>query len=150
MESGELWKLRKQVLEVLGSKLNTDKCLLLLYGSTALGEDTELSDLDLALDCLEPIEDELFLQLEEELSLYVDTPKRIELVELRILSEEFLESIVPHPIEKYSTGRGFAGKGTISSPVNRRRTFLAPTMSASSSCPHRRHLKRSPLRFNLS
>ncbi|QID32510.1 nucleotidyltransferase family protein [Pampinifervens florentissimum] len=94
MESGELWKLRKQVLEVLGSKLNIDKCLLLLYGSTALGEDTELSDIDLALDCLEPIEDGLFLQLEEELNLYVDTPKRIELVELRRLSEEFLESIL--------------------------------------------------------
>ncbi len=44
--------------------------------------------------------------------------------------------IVPHPIEKYSTGRGFAGKGTISSLVNRRRTFLAPTTSASSSYPH--------------
>ncbi len=58
--------------------------------------------------------------------------------------------IVPHPIEKYSTGRGFAGKGTISSLVNRRRTFLAPTTSASSSYPHRRHLKCSPLRFNLS
>jgi|GEM_PF-2686637 len=61
-----------------------------------------------------------------------------------------IEIIVPHPIEKYSTGRGFAGKGTISSLVNRRRTFLAPTMSASSSYPHRRHLKCSPLRFNLS
>ncbi len=31
MESGELWKLRKQVLEVLGSKLNIDKCLLIMY-----------------------------------------------------------------------------------------------------------------------
>ncbi len=65
MESGGLWKLRKQVLELFGYELNINKCLLLLYGSTALGEDTELSDLDLASYCLESIEDGLFLQLEE-------------------------------------------------------------------------------------
>ncbi len=32
------------------------------------------------------------------------------------------ELIVPHPIEKYSTGRGFASKGTIDSLVNRAHT----------------------------
>ncbi|MEJ5339684.1 MAG: nucleotidyltransferase family protein [Aquificaceae bacterium] len=94
MGKKEIERLRGQVLQTLGERLNMEKCLLLLYGSTALGEDTELSDIDLALDCLEPLDDRLFLEIVEELSLRVDTPRKIELVEIRRLSEEFLESII--------------------------------------------------------
>ncbi len=94
MKREELERIRRQVLEALERKLNMGRCLLVLYGSTALCEDTELSDIDLAMGCLEPLEDGLFLELQEELNLYVDTPKRIELVEFRKLSEEFLDNIL--------------------------------------------------------
>lgn len=115
MKIKELEEIRKQILEILKKKLNIDRCLLVLYGSTAKGEDTNLSDIDIAIDCLEAIEDGLFLELLEELNLYVDTPKKIELVEIRRLSEEFLENILTGAVLWH------VGKDYLKSWINQRK-----------------------------
>lgn len=56
----------------------------------ALGKKTQTSDVDLLIDCLEPIGDWDFLDLQEELNLEVDTPRKVNLVEMGDLSEDFL------------------------------------------------------------
>jgi predicted nucleotidyltransferase len=84
-------ELKEQVLSIIFNRLKEDRCLVLLFGSTALGEDTERSDIDIGIDCAGGLEDEDFLSLKEELNLYVDTPRRIDLVELRRLPFDFLE-----------------------------------------------------------
>ncbi len=83
--------LKGQILEVLFSVLKPEDCLVILFGSTALGKATRLSDLDLGIDCIEPIDDGLFLELQNRLNLEVDTPKRIELLELKRAEISFLQ-----------------------------------------------------------
>ncbi len=83
-------ELRSQIVEKIGENLELEKCLILIFGSEALSESTPRSDIDLAVDCVEPIPDEVFLEIERKLNEEVDTLRRIDLVELRELDEEFL------------------------------------------------------------
>jgi len=87
---GELEGLRNQILEVLSKKIPLEDCIVILYGSIALGEETKTSDVDLLIDCLRPLDDWVFLELQEELNLFVDTPRKVNLVEMGDLSEDFL------------------------------------------------------------
>lgn len=82
------WKRSNAGAEGAGSEYHIQQAK---FGSTALGEDTERSDIDIGIDCAGGLEDEDFLSLKEDLNLYVDTPRRIDLVELRRLPLDFLE-----------------------------------------------------------
>lgn len=83
-------ELRRQIVEKIGECLELEKCLILLFGSEALNESTPRSDIDIAIDCVEPIPDGIFLEIEKMLNEEVDTLRKIDLVELRDLEEDFL------------------------------------------------------------
>ncbi len=82
--------LKDQIMKVLEQNLNLDECVVILFGSEAVGKSTPRSDIDIGIDCTTPIPDEVFLQLQRDLNEDVDTLRKIDLVELRHLDEEFL------------------------------------------------------------
>ena len=83
-------ELKSQIIEVISKHLEMDKCMVVLFGSEALGEATGRSDIDIGVDCVEPISDSVFLELERALNEELNTLKRVDLVELSSLDEEFL------------------------------------------------------------
>jgi len=82
--------LKRQILEVIGDNIDLDKCMIVLFGSEALGKATPRSDIDVGIDCVEPIPDSVFLELQGRLNEEVDTLRKIDLVELPTLEEDFL------------------------------------------------------------
>lgn len=84
-------EVREQIMRVLFESLPSEKCLVLLFGSEALSEATPRSDIDIGVDCVDGIPDDVFLELQEKLNTEVDTLRKIDLVELRTLDEDFLE-----------------------------------------------------------
>ena len=83
-------ELKSQIMGVIGKHLEMDRCMVVLFGSEALGKATKRSDIDIGVDCVEPISDSIFLEMERALNEEVDTLKKIDLVELSGLDEDFL------------------------------------------------------------
>ncbi len=81
---------KERIIEIIGQLLDLNECIVILFGSEALGKSTPRSDIDVGIDCTFPIPDEVFLQLEKRINEEVETLRRIDLVELRLLDEEFL------------------------------------------------------------
>lgn len=83
--------IRKQIISEIGKIVNLNSCIIILFGSHAVEKATLSSDIDIAIHCVDEIEDELFLMLEKRLNYYVDTLKHIDIIDLRSTSIEFLE-----------------------------------------------------------
>ena len=83
-------KIKEEILSVIWRHLDPEKCIVILFGSEALSSSTQRSDIDVAVDCTEGIEDETFLKLQEDLNLSVNTLRRIDLLDLSLADEEFL------------------------------------------------------------
>ena len=84
-------KIKKQIISEIFKLLDKDKICIVLFGSAALGEDTPYSDIDIGIFSLEPIDDETFLKLKENLNLNVDTARIIDLVDFSRIDLDFLE-----------------------------------------------------------
>ena len=94
-------KLGKQILEVLKKHLPLEDCIVILYGSLALGKETPTSDIDLLIDCLNPIGDWEFLELQEALNTEIDTPRKVNPVGMKTLSEDFLHFALQGAVIQY-------------------------------------------------
>ncbi len=98
--------LKEQIMKVVEESLDLERCMLVLFGSEARGKSTSRSDIDLGIDCTEPIRDEVFLELQRKLNEEVDTLRKIDLVELKELDEDFLlfalkEAVIWHVGREY-------------------------------------------------
>ena len=82
--------IKEEILSVIWKHLDPEKCIVILFGSEALSSSTPRSDIDVAVDCTEGIEDETFLKLQEDLNLEVNTLRRIDLVDLSSADVDFL------------------------------------------------------------
>ena len=82
--------LKERIINVIAENLDLERCMLILFGSEARGKSTPRSDIDLGIDCTEPIPDEIFLEIEGKLNEELDILGKIDLVELKELSEDFL------------------------------------------------------------
>jgi len=59
----ELNQFREALLGVLKMYLPLEDCIVILYGSLALGKETPTFDIDLLIYCLNPIGDWEFLEM---------------------------------------------------------------------------------------
>jgi len=84
-------ELKEQIMQIFSENLPLERCLVLLFGSEALSEATPRSDIDIGISCLDSIPDDVFLELQEKLNTEINTLRRIDLVELQTLDEDFLE-----------------------------------------------------------
>lgn len=84
-------EVKDQIMQILSENLPIERCIVLLFGSEALSEATPRSDIDIGVDCLDGIPDDVFLKLQEKLNTEVNTLRKIDLVELKTLNEDFLE-----------------------------------------------------------
>ncbi len=84
-------EIKGQILNEIFKLLDRDKVCVILFGSSATGEGSIHSDIDIGLFYTEEIEDETFLNLKENLNYWVDTARIIDLVDFQRVNLDFLE-----------------------------------------------------------
>ncbi len=84
-------KVKKQILDEIFKLLDKEKLCVVLFGSSTTDKSSIYSDIDIGLFYTEEIDDEIFLDLQDNLNYWVDTARIIELVDFHKVDLEFLE-----------------------------------------------------------
>lgn len=85
-----LEKLKKEVLEIIGKKLNLKEYQVFFFGSRVENKGTERSDIDIGIEGSKPIPVEKFLDIQEEIE-NLPTLYKIEVVDFCRVLPKFRE-----------------------------------------------------------
>jgi len=99
-------EIRACIIREIGRVIDLDQCLILLFGSFALGIATRSSDIDIAIHSFQGLSDEELVAVTERLNYYVDTLREIEVMDLEKADTEFLGSALKGAVV-WHVGRGY-------------------------------------------
>lgn len=83
-----LEKYKSKILEIIFQKIESENCIVFLFGSYATGEAIQSSDIDLGILCKNKINPKTFIELQEDLETKVSFLRKIDLVDFSDISEK--------------------------------------------------------------
>lgn len=90
LEHYPLEKLRKEILEIVGRRLDLTEYGVFFFGSRVSGKGTDRSDIDIGIDGPEPIPPAAWIAIQEEVE-EIPTLYKIDIVDFRDVAPRFRE-----------------------------------------------------------
>ncbi len=88
-------KLKKEILEIIGKRLDLSKYKIFFFGSRVEGKGNERSDIDIGIDGSEPAPAKIMFEIEDEIDA-LPTLYKIEVVDFKRVSSDFYQVALQH------------------------------------------------------
>ncbi len=101
LEHYPLEKLKKEILEIIGKRLDLARYRVFFFGSRVMGKGTDRSDIDVGIEGPEPVPVETWLDIQNEFENF-PTLYKIEIVDFKRVAKNFRDIALHHtePIKK--------------------------------------------------
>lgn len=90
LEHYPIEKLKKEVLGIIGNRLDIKKYKVFFFGSRAAGKGNERSDIDIGIEGKKPIPDKAWVEIQDEIE-NIPTLYKIDIVDFRQTAKKFRE-----------------------------------------------------------
>ena len=98
-------KLKHQILDIIFKFLNSEECLVFLFGSFVKGRVRQSSDIDIGIICNEKINPIIIERIREEINEKVWTLREIDIVDFRNISDKVFLNSALKEVEIWHIGK---------------------------------------------